>query len=190
MKVSLTATSNCNHQFQSRQVAGRSCKSQFHQCRRSLIITSTYNIIKRTATDIVKLPAVCDSSLWFTKVSKTLSAASNPDFIALWVPLIFATFIKPGLHPIRQPPGNASCGTDCRPPSLRALAPSIKNSGQYKRQKQGSEGVGKEINTNFILISSLLTFIARTITKYNIIGQYAPIKNAYQLTLRFHWLIF
>ena len=43
-------------------------------------------------------------------VSKTDSAASIPLFMALCVPLIFGTFMKPGLQPIRQPPGKVSLG--------------------------------------------------------------------------------
>ncbi|TNN42288.1 hypothetical protein EYF80_047550 [Liparis tanakae] len=37
-----------------------------------------------------------------------------PLFIAVWVPLIFGTFMKPGLQPIRSPPGNVSLGMDWR----------------------------------------------------------------------------
>jgi hypothetical protein len=50
------------------------------------------------------------------------SAASIPLFIALCVPLIFATFTKPALHPIRAPPGKWSLGTDWRPPSVSTRA--------------------------------------------------------------------
>ena len=42
--------------------------------------------------------------------SKTASAANIPLFMALCKPLILATFMKPGLQPIRQPPGNVSLG--------------------------------------------------------------------------------
>lgn len=41
-----------------------------------------------------------------------LSAASMPLFMAVCVPLILGTFIKPGLQPIRAPPGKVSLGTD------------------------------------------------------------------------------
>lgn len=51
------------------------------------------------------------------------SAAKLPDFMALWVPLIFGTFKNPAVHPIRQPPGNDSLGMDWKPPSFSALAP-------------------------------------------------------------------
>lgn len=43
-------------------------------------------------------------------ISKILSAANIPVFIALWLPFIFGTFIKPGLQPTRQPPGNVNLG--------------------------------------------------------------------------------
>jgi len=42
--------------------------------------------------------------------SNAHSAASIPDFIAVWVPLILGTFINPGLQPMRRPPGNANLG--------------------------------------------------------------------------------
>ena len=51
------------------------------------------------------------------------SAASIPDFIALWVPLIRGTLRNPAEQPINAPPGNATFGTDCSPPSLMARAP-------------------------------------------------------------------
>ena len=59
------------------------------------------------------LPLVADFKPESVRVSKTDSAASIPLFIALWVPLILATFIKPGLQPTRQPPGNVSFGRHC-----------------------------------------------------------------------------
>ncbi len=57
-------------------------------------------------------PFVLFSSVEFFNKSNILSAAIIPDFIAVWVPLIFGTFKNPGLHPIKQPPGNESFGTD------------------------------------------------------------------------------
>ncbi len=57
-------------------------------------------------------PLVLFSSVDFASKSKILSAASIPDFIAVWVPLIFGTFKNPGLQPTKQPPGNESFGTD------------------------------------------------------------------------------
>ena len=41
-------------------------------------------------------------------VSHTASAATIPLFIAVCVPLIFGTFMKPGLQPTRHPPGKVS----------------------------------------------------------------------------------
>ena len=55
--------------------------------------------------------------------AKAASAASMPDFIAVWLPLIRGTLTKPAEQPISAPPGNASFGTDCQPPSLIARAP-------------------------------------------------------------------
>ncbi len=55
--------------------------------------------------------------------SATASAASMPDFIAVWLPLIFGTFRNPAESPISAPPGKVSFGIDCRPPSLSARAP-------------------------------------------------------------------
>ena len=46
-----------------------------------------------------------------------------PDFIAVWLPLIRGTLTKPAEQPISAPPGKASFGTDCQPPSLIARAP-------------------------------------------------------------------
>lgn len=61
------------------------------------------------------LPAVGDCETFSSSVTKsnTDSAANMPLFIALWVPFIFGTFINPGLHPIKQPPGKVSLGMDC-----------------------------------------------------------------------------
>ena len=53
----------------------------------------------------------------------TASAANMPLFIAVWVPLIRGTLTKPAAQPISAPPGKASLGTDCQPPSLIARAP-------------------------------------------------------------------
>lgn len=60
------------------------------------------------------LPVVGDWATFSSSVtrSNTDSAASMPLFIALWVPFIFGTFINPGLHPIKQPPGKVSLGMD------------------------------------------------------------------------------
>src|SRR6185437_9047295 len=51
------------------------------------------------------------------------SAASMPDRIAWWVPLIFGTFIRPAASPMRIAPGISVFGSDCRPPSISARAP-------------------------------------------------------------------
>jgi hypothetical protein len=48
----------------------------------------------------------------FNNNLKILSLAIIPDFIAVCTPLIFGVFKKPGLHPIKQPPGNESFGID------------------------------------------------------------------------------
>ena len=46
-----------------------------------------------------------------------------PDSIALWLPLMRGTLMKPAAQPISAPPGKASFGTDCQPPSvMRARA--------------------------------------------------------------------
>ena len=55
--------------------------------------------------------------------SNAASAASIADFIAVWLPLIRGTFTKPAEQPISAPPGNASLGMACKPPSLIARAP-------------------------------------------------------------------
>ena len=51
------------------------------------------------------------------------SAASMPDRIALWEPLMRGTFTKPAAQPSSTPPGKLSLGTDCQPPSVMARAP-------------------------------------------------------------------
>lgn len=61
---------------------------------------------------VVLLPAVSDSAFSAVTLGKMASAANMPLFIAVWVPLIFGTFMKPGLQPIRIPPGNVSFGMD------------------------------------------------------------------------------
>ena len=38
--------------------------------------------------------------------------ARIPDFIAVWDPLILATFKVPASHPIKAPPGKYSFGND------------------------------------------------------------------------------
>jgi hypothetical protein len=53
----------------------------------------------------------------------TCSAASIPDSIALWLPLMRGTFMNPAAQPSSAPPGKASLGTDCHPPSVNARAP-------------------------------------------------------------------
>lgn len=35
-----------------------------------------------------------------------------PDFIAVWVPFILGTFMKPAEHPISAPPGKTGYGID------------------------------------------------------------------------------
>ena len=60
------------------------------------------------------VPVLSDSRLSAVSLGKTASAASMPLFIAVWVPLILGTFMKPGLQPIRSPPGNVSSGIDWR----------------------------------------------------------------------------
>ena len=55
--------------------------------------------------------------------SKIASAAVIPDFIAVWVPLIFGTLRNPAVSPTSSPPGNVSFGIDWMPPSLTARAP-------------------------------------------------------------------
>ena len=46
-----------------------------------------------------------------------------PDFMAVWVPLIFGTFTKPAAQPTSIPPGKVSFGIAWKPPSLMARAP-------------------------------------------------------------------
>ncbi|KAA8588632.1 hypothetical protein FQN60_009977, partial [Etheostoma spectabile] len=56
------------------------------------------------------LPGRCHSlGLSAVTLGKMASAASMPLFMAVWVPLIFGTFMKPGLQPISSPPGK--CGS-------------------------------------------------------------------------------
>ena len=55
--------------------------------------------------------------------SNAASAASMPDFIAVWLPLILGTLRKPAVSPISAPPGKTSFGSDCSPPSESARAP-------------------------------------------------------------------
>lgn len=58
------------------------------------------------------LPNVFDWRFSLLNWLKIDSAASIPLFIAVWVPLILGTFMKPGLQPISKPPGNVSFGID------------------------------------------------------------------------------
>lgn len=60
------------------------------------------------------VPAVSESKFSTATFEKMASAASMPLFIAVWVPLIFGTFMKPGLQPISSPPGKVSFGMDQR----------------------------------------------------------------------------
>ena len=62
---------------------------------------------------LILIPVVLDSFWFFVIASNAASAANIPLFIALCVPLIFGTFIKPGLQPMRAPPRNANFGTFC-----------------------------------------------------------------------------
>jgi len=55
--------------------------------------------------------------------AKTVSAATMPDFIAVWLPLIFGTLRNPAVSPISAPPGKSTSGIDWNPPSLSARAP-------------------------------------------------------------------
>ncbi len=41
-----------------------------------------------------------------------VSAATMPDFIAVWLPLILGTLTKPAAQPISAPPGKSSRGID------------------------------------------------------------------------------
>ena len=62
-----------------------------------------------------ELPAEgAESSSSTASRGNTASAASMPLFMAVCVPLILGTFMKPGLQPIRMPPGKVSSGMDCR----------------------------------------------------------------------------
>lgn len=56
------------------------------------------------------VPLVSDGVPVFVRASKADSAASIPVFMALCEPLTFGTFMKPGLQPIKAPPGNANLG--------------------------------------------------------------------------------
>lgn len=67
------------------------------------------------------VPAVSESGSSAVTLGKMASAASMPLFMAVWVPLIFGTFMKPGLQPISSPPGNVSFGMDCRGRGSRSL---------------------------------------------------------------------
>ena len=60
------------------------------------------------------LPFVSDVLSVLLRASNALSAASMPVFMALCDPLTFGTFMKPGLQPIRAPPGNAIFGILCK----------------------------------------------------------------------------
>ena len=51
------------------------------------------------------------------------SAAAMPESMALWLPLMRGTLRKPAESPRSAPPGKASLGTDCQPPSEMARAP-------------------------------------------------------------------
>ena len=53
----------------------------------------------------------------------TESAASMPERMALWLPLMRGTFMKPAAQPISAPPGKARRGIACQPPSVNARAP-------------------------------------------------------------------
>ena len=68
------------------------------------------------------LPAVGDDFSLDNSLNAA-SAASIPDFMALWVPFILGTFKNPAVQPIKQPPGKVSLGMAWNPPSFKALAP-------------------------------------------------------------------
>ncbi len=57
------------------------------------------------------------------KAANTASAATIPDFIAVWVPLILGMFRKPAVSPISTPPGKVNLGMDWMPPAEIARAP-------------------------------------------------------------------
>ena len=59
---------------------------------------------------IDNVPTVGEFRFSSNIVSNTDSAATNALFMAVWVPLILGTLRKPGLQPIKQPPGNVSFG--------------------------------------------------------------------------------
>ncbi len=46
-----------------------------------------------------------------------------PDFIAVWLPLILATFMVPRSQPINAPPLNTIFGSELMPPLASARAP-------------------------------------------------------------------
>lgn len=58
------------------------------------------------------LPVVFPWTFSLVNWLKIASEASMPLFIAVCVPLILGTFIKPGLQPISNPPGKVSLGID------------------------------------------------------------------------------
>lgn len=61
-------------------------------------------------------PSVFDWRFSLFSWLKIDSAAKLPLFIAVWVPLILGTFMKPGLQPISKPPGKVSFGIDWKDP--------------------------------------------------------------------------
>ena len=73
-------------------------------------ITPLKGCLKRRNLQAHYLPSVGEEKFSSVKASKAHSAASIPDFIAVCVPLIFGTFINPGLQPTRRPPGKANLG--------------------------------------------------------------------------------
>lgn len=80
-------------------------------CEVAGIINShwSYDYLEQVLNSI---PAVSESTLSAVTLGKMASAASMPLFIAVWVPLIFGTFMKPGLQPMSIPPGKVSFGID------------------------------------------------------------------------------
>ena len=57
------------------------------------------------------------------RASAAASAANMPDFIAVWLPLIFSGLRKPASSPISAPPGKTSFGRAGKPPLTMARAP-------------------------------------------------------------------
>ena len=51
------------------------------------------------------------------------SAANIPDFMAVWLPLIFNGLRKPASSPANRAPGTVNSGNACRPPFMIARAP-------------------------------------------------------------------